>query len=99
MKKAHVNKMKRIIQEAVKQSGSGEPALIAMLLPGHFIPLECISGAVLDHDYIKITNPVLGCNSVVGTVVAEDMPDRLQETYSISLGDIAWIKQTNKEKK
>ncbi|MCP3942193.1 MAG: hypothetical protein GY710_12005 [Desulfobacteraceae bacterium] len=99
MKKAHINRMKRIVQEAVDRSGIGEFILIAMLLPGHFMPLECISGAVLNHDYIKIVNPVMGCDSVVGAVVAEDRPGGRQEIFSIALADIAWIKQENKEKR
>ena len=80
-------RIERIIRKAVKESGGR--ALVAMLKPGHFIPLEYTSGAVLDCDYVRLNDPVLGWRSITGEIRADDYPDR--KTVTIPFSDIVWI--------
>ena len=88
-----VNHMKRVIRAAQANSQAGT-ALVAMLIPGHPIPLTHTCGAVLDHDMVRIEYPLLGWQSVIGSVKSDDSGPR---TFSIPLSDIVWIYPEVKE--
>lgn len=84
------NRMEEIIHDAVAFAGLSDTALVAMLMPGHGIPLTHTCGAVLDHDMIRLESFSLGWGSVIGDVVSEDYPEHPMPVM-ISLGDIVWI--------
>lgn len=81
-------RMKRIIQKALQKSGTGSGAIVALLRPGHAIPLGHTCGAVLDHDMVRICDPALVWAAVAGKVLS---PDDGPLQVSVPLGDIAWI--------
>jgi len=92
------DRMKSIIRDATAFSGIKNTALLAMLMPGHGIPLSHTCGAVLDYDFIKMESPVFGWESVVGNIVSEDEPES-PIAASIPLVDIIWSSPEIKEMK
>jgi hypothetical protein len=91
-------RMKSIIRDAIAFAEIKDTALVAMLMPGHGIPLTHTCGAVLDHDLIRMVSPVFGWESVVGNVVSEDELGS-PITASISLRNIVWVSPEIKEVK
>lgn len=92
------DRMKSIIRDAIAFAEIKDTALVAMLIPGHGIPLSHVCGAVLDHDLIRMVSPVFGWESVVGNIVSEDEPES-PIPASISLRDIVWVSPEIKEVK
>lgn len=93
-----VERMTGIIRDAVDFVGHREPALLAMLIPGHGIPLAYTCGAVLDHDMIRIESFCMGWSAVCGVVTAEDCPNSPM-SVRLPLKDIAWLSPEIKEMK
>jgi hypothetical protein len=88
--KQTVERMTEIIKDAVAFAGTRDTALVAMLSPGHGIPLAYTCGAVLDHDMVRIESFCLGWGAVCGMVTAEDYPDSPMPVR-LPLKDVVWI--------
>lgn len=89
-------RMERIIRDALAFSGTRETALVAMLMPGHGIPLTHTCGAVLDHDMVRLTCFAMGWGVLAGQIASEDCPDSPIKVR-LPLGDIVWISPEIKE--
>ncbi|MCG8552635.1 MAG: hypothetical protein MI799_19700 [Desulfobacterales bacterium] len=85
-----VERMTEIIKDAVAFSGTRDTALVAMLPPGHGIPLAYTCGAVLDYDMIRIESFCMGWGNVFGVVTSEDCPDDPMPVR-LPLTDIVWL--------
>lgn len=93
-----LGRMEEIIRDAVAYAAYSDTALVAMLAPGHGIPLSHTCGAVLDHDMIRLEAFSLGWDSVIGQAVSEDEPDS-PLTVQIPLRDVVWVSPEIKEVK
>ncbi len=91
-----MDRIERIIRDAVAFTAIKETALVALLIPGHGIPLSHTCGAVLDHDMIRLESFSMGWGAVIGEVFSEDYPDAPMPV-SLPLGDIVWISPEIKE--
>lgn len=83
-------KMIRVIRRALLEARPNDTALVAMLIPGHGIPLGHTCGAVLDHDLVRLEDPFMGWGLVFGRVRDEDRPGDVR-AVSIPVGDIAML--------
>ncbi len=69
-----------------------------LLRPDHGIPVEYLSGAVLDYAIVTINHPAKEGNCIRGQILSEDYPDKPLLT-SIPLSQIAGFEQSPKEVK
>ena len=97
--KLTVEKIRRIIKNAVVLNRSRRVPMVAMLMPGHGIPLEYTCGAVLDHDMFRLESFSMGWGAVVGSLADRDRPADPALKVSIPLGDIVWLAPEIKEVK
>ncbi len=67
-----------------------------LLYPDHGIPIEYLSGAVLDYAVVTIAHPAKEGNCIRGQILSEDYPDKPLLT-SIPLSQIAGFEQSPKE--
>lgn len=99
LRKPAVAKMRRIIKDAVVFNRTRKSALVAMLMPGHGIPIQYACGAVLDHDMFRLESFSMGWGAVVGSLSDQDRPEAPCLKVRIPLGDIVWLAPEIKEVK
>ncbi|WP_035238099.1 hypothetical protein [Desulfobacter vibrioformis] len=76
-----------LIRQAIAEAGS-DGALVVMTRAGVAIPLTHTCGAVLDHSYVRMIQPVFDGCMLTGTAVSEDAAD-MNITFGRS--DIVWV--------
>ncbi|WP_321495602.1 hypothetical protein [uncultured Desulfobacter sp.] len=76
-----------LIRKAISEAGT-DGAMVVLIEAGAAIPLTHTCGAVLDHSYVRVAEPVFADGKLSGKAVSDEAPD-MDVTFDRS--DIVWI--------